>query len=413
MALGVVVALALGEVATRMFLPAPERARLSSGSGFAERLAAENAAPIRFELQGSVDDERAGGVLYFHTPTGMRMRANTHAVIENHRLGGLTVDIETNSLGQRNRELGQKERPRVLFIGDSITVQDYLPEEQTIVRLVEQLSEKTDEPLETVNAGVGAIGLANELAILMETGFATEPDVVVLNWYLNDAESSSGVEILEPSGVLAHSRLAELLLASVAGLEPNRIRRDVSTISPEMNRAWRAQLEADFPGRPGDYVTEPEAFNLRIQDLLFDWGSAFAAGAWERMSPIIEEMKRQVDAHGAKFVIVAFPVREQIDAEFLHDYPQQRLAELAERLDIPMLDLLPILRRDARANDGRYYWDWCHPSPLGSEIIANAILAFLQHGRAEGRTGSSGREIIENSPTLATRESARRSPFGP
>lgn len=375
-ALGVVVALLVGEVAVRALYPPPERARVLVDSGFSERLAAENASPADVTAEGAVDDESAGGVLYIHTPTGMRLRANTHAVIENHRLGGLTVDIRTNSLGYRNPELGQKERPRVLFLGDSITVQDYLPEEQTIVRLVQSLSEETPHPIETVNTGVGAIGTANELAILMETGFSTEPDVVVLNWYLNDVQASSGIEITTPTGLLAWSRLAELVAAAFSGFEP--IRHDMSTHSMEADAAWRAQVAAKFPSRPGHYTSSPEAFNFYLQELFFDWGSAWADGAWERMTPIIEEMKRQTDAHGAKFLIVAFPVREQIDVDFLHDYPQQRLRAVAERLGVPLLDLLPLLRDVARVTDEHLYWDWCHPSPFGSEIIAEAILEFVQ-----------------------------------
>lgn len=377
-ALGVLLALGLGEIGARLLLPAPERARVADGSGFAERLAAENARREELRVQGAVDDESAGGVLYFFTPTGMRLRANTHAVLENHRLGGGTVEISTNSLGYRNRELGEPSpgETRVLFLGDSITVQDYLPEEETIVRLVETLSRDTAEPLETINAGVGAIGVANELAILQETGLSTKPDVVVLNWYLNDVQGSAGVEIVKPTGLLAYSRLAELLFASVAGLEPNRL--DVSTVSPETDRAWREQVQRKFPPGPGHYVISPPGFNQRIQELFFDWGAAWADGAWERMAPLIEEMQRQAESHGARFLIVAFPVREQVDADFVHDYPQQKLAEIARRIDAPMLDLLPLLRAERRRTEKRLFWDWCHPSPYGSRLIAEAILEFVQ-----------------------------------
>jgi len=375
---GVLGALVVSEIAVRLFLPPPERARLTVPSGHDQRLAAENTTPEVLRLDGAVDDPAAGGRLYFQTPTGMRLRANTRAVIENHRLHGGTIEIRTNSLGYRNPELGPKQRPRVLFIGDSITVQDYLPEEETIVRLVEKLSERTDEPFETVNAGVGAIGLANELAILMETGFAAEPDIVVLNWYLNDVQASAGVETIEPTGWLAHSRLAELLLASVAGLDRNRVHRDVSVLAPETEAAWREEVARRFPPGPGDWVSEPAAFNQRIQELFFDWGSAWSDGAWRRMAPIIAEMKRQADLHGARFVIVAFPVAEQVSARFVHDYPQQRLAAVAGDLGVPMLDLLPGLRRYIRATGESPFWDWCHPSPAGSEVIAAAILEFLQ-----------------------------------
>ena len=375
--LGFVGALLLAEVAVRSVLPPPERVRIVA-SNHAERLRQENEQPTTLRGKNSVDDDSTGGHLYFHTPTGMRLRANTRAVIENHRLGGLDVEIQTNSLGYRNRELGPKERPRILFLGDSITVQDYLPEQQTIVRRVEALSAATDEPLETVNAGVGAVGLATELAILQETGFATDPDAIALNWYLNDVQASAGVELVEPEGLLAQSRLAELLLASIAGLEPNRRRSDLSTIPPEIDAQWRAELEARLPSRPGNVATDPRAFNQRVKDLVFDWGSAWADGAWTRMTPLFVEMKRQADLRGLPLFIVAFPVREQVVATRVRDYPQRRLREIADALGVPMLDLLPILRQKYRREHRPLYFDWCHPSPLGSEVIAAAILEFLQ-----------------------------------
>ena len=65
----------------------------------------------------------------------------------------------------RNREISSKTKPRVLFLGDSITFGDYLPEEETFVRRVETLSANGARPLETVNAGIGAIGLQNALSI--------------------------------------------------------------------------------------------------------------------------------------------------------------------------------------------------------------------------------------------------------
>ncbi|MBM4269996.1 MAG: hypothetical protein FJ144_25900 [Deltaproteobacteria bacterium] len=375
--IGVIGALIVAEIAVRIFLPAPESARVASDTGFRDRLSQENSNPSDMRLNRGVED---GGVLYFQTPSGMRLRANTHAVIENHHVGGRTIDLRTNSLGYRNRELGPKDpnQKRVLFLGDSITIQDYLPEEETMVRLVETKSKATDEPLETVNSGVGAIGLATELAILMETGLATDPDVVVLNWYLNDVQGSEGVETLRPTGLLAHSRLAELLFASIAGLEPERIREDQSMIPMDVDAQWRAEVAKKFPPKQGDAAFDRQAFNYRIQALFFDWGSAWSDGAWERMKPMIAEIKRQADLHGFKFLIVAFPNVDQIQAGYVHDYPQQKLKEVAGELGVPVLDLLPFLRERMPKETEVMYWDWCHPSPHGSDVISEEILKFVQ-----------------------------------
>jgi len=82
-----------------------------------------------------------------------------------------------------------------------------VPEEETFVRRIEELSRSAGEPIETINSAVPGIGLESELAILLETGVETEPDVVVLCFYLNDALPSPGVRILPVPRVLEWSRL--------------------------------------------------------------------------------------------------------------------------------------------------------------------------------------------------------------
>src|SRR4030095_3070249 len=102
--------------------------------------------------------------LYVETPTGRRLRADTHLRIENHDLSKRTIDIVTNSIGYRNREIGPKTGTRILFLGDSITFADYQPEDETFVRQIEMLARQQGENWETINAGVGAVSLATELA---------------------------------------------------------------------------------------------------------------------------------------------------------------------------------------------------------------------------------------------------------
>ncbi len=376
--LGVGAAFLVAESLARVLLAPLPRARLVVDAGDEERRALENARTETLRIPGALDQSPEGGVLYFTTPTGKRFRANTRAVIENHPLGRNTVEIRTNSLGYRNREVGPKTRPRVLFLGDSITAQDYLPEQETIVRQVERLARRKGRPLETVNAGVGAIGLANELAILLETGLSVDPDVIVLNWYLNDAEASPGVEVIEPVGWLAWSRLAEWLASQIPWIDSTRERSDLSGVSPEVEARWRQEVAARFPAGPGHWATSPAAFHARVQELVFDWGAAWSDGAWDRMRPLLHEMKRLSDEHGARFLIVAFPVREQVWTQTLHDDPQKRLAGIAREIGAPLLDLLPLLRKERKERGEPLFLDWCHPSPRGSAIIAAAILEFLE-----------------------------------
>ena len=192
------------EIGARAFLPAPtsvEIAPAAAEKGRQQRLTA-----------------RIGSLLkpprspYRETATGRRLRPNLRFTVDPDPLCGCRVEIRSNAQGFRGPELGEKQRTRVLFLGDSITMADYAPEEETWVRRVQGLSEGAAAAgrgrlLETVNAGVPGIGLGNELAILLEEGLDVEPDVVVLGWYLNDAKASAGMRVLKPPPVLAWSRL--------------------------------------------------------------------------------------------------------------------------------------------------------------------------------------------------------------
>ena len=54
-----------------------------------------------------------------------------------------------------------------------------------------------------------------------------------------------------------------------------------------------------------------------------------------------------------------------------------RLLELANELDIPLLDMLPVLRNEWHENQRSLFFDHCHHTPEGSKIIAEDIYRFL------------------------------------
>jgi hypothetical protein len=59
-------------------------------------------------------------------------------------------------------------------------------------------------------------------------------------------------------------------------------------------------------------------------------------------------------------------------SRFLYS-PVQRSGEL----DIPLLDLLPILRSQCEYPAVEMFYDQCHHTPTGNELIARAIADFL------------------------------------
>ena len=367
----------LMEGLVRLLLPPPVRVIVENSPDLDRRLAAENGAPKTLDYLGAVN------VLFEKTPTGRRLRANTTVIIKNHYLSHRTITLRTNSLGFRGPELGEKTRTRVLFLGDSITMGHYLPEEETFVSLVGSLSEAAGPPLETVNAGVGGIGLQAELAILLETGLRAHPDVVVLDFYLDDVQQSPGVRILRVPDLLDWSWLAHYAARDLPLLLAPR---DWQIDDREM-RTWLEELRRNYPAGPGDPARNPRALNALIQENYQDWGSAWTDRAWQRLEPLLTELKRQTDRHGLALLIVCFPVAPQVEARFSCDQPQRRLGEVAGRLHVPLLDLLPSLREAERRGLGPLFYDQCHHTPAGSRVVAEQLLPFIRDNSNRARPG--------------------------
>lgn len=357
----IVVGLALAEILVRIFLPVPERVRVERLPDAAAPT--EAGRPQPHPLPDTINE------LIIDTPTGRRMRAHALATIVT--FGSMT--IRTNALGYRNPEIGAKHGRRVLFLGDSIAFGQGVPEEETFIRRLEVLSRSAGEPIETINSAVPGIGLESELAIFLETGVKTEPDVVVLCFYLNDALPSPGVRILPVPRVLEWSRLALYVARSVALF---RDRPDADLDRSE-TKAWLAELRERYPAGDGDPTRDRPAFNQLVQVAYRDWGSAWTEGAWRRIDPLLAELKRNTDIRRIDLRIVCFPVADQVRAGFVTDDPQRRLRASSERLRVPFLDLLPILRQAKESSESPLFLDHCHLTSTGHALIARTLLDFL------------------------------------
>jgi hypothetical protein len=379
--LTLVVALCVAEVGARLWLEAPQTVITQVKSSNA----AKNTGDKKVSSISSHPDE---GGLYRGTKAGRRLHPNRVVTIQNHRLSKKEVLIETNSLGYRNPEIGKKTGPRFLFLGDSITFADYLNEEETFVRRVESKARNAGRSWETINAGVGAISLKNELAILVESGLGLEPDVVVLCFYLNDFQWSKGVTVLtlplwmENSWFLYHaSQIINAWLGNKDALQENY----KNTLDLD---SWQDQFRQQHALGDGFFNESREAFYKMVHDSFRDYGGAWSPGAWEHMKPLFREFKRLADNNNFQLVVVGFPIYQQVYSPFNEDYPQQQLETIMNNLGVPFLDLLPPLREKAKriSGDNTYqsnvfhsdlFFDQCHHTEQGSEFVAEQIYQFL------------------------------------
>ncbi len=322
---------------------------------------------------------------YIHTPTGRRLRPGVSGAITGHHLSRTDVGFSTNSLGYRDEEVGEKgDRDyRILVLGDSITLGDYVEADQTYPAFVERSLSEAGHPaldgrnVRVINAGVGAIDLQSEFAILMETGLSVEPDVVLVGLYLNDAYHSQVLKITRLSPTLSWSHF---LRVSSMWLDVFRDRyvyegtglRDEDAIERE-----RERFLATHPVAEGDWHSSREAFHSMIADHIGDWGYARSQDFWRKIMPILGLMKQVGDERGFRVAVLLFPVSYQVQSDLLMDNPQRGFDRYMTDLDLAHLDLLPLLRKKYQRDGVNVYYDHCHYRSDGHEYFAKPVADFL------------------------------------
>jgi len=366
------IALCICEGLTRLLLPAPQIVSVAIDPNAETRQQKERKHRLHFLLPGLPTTTH----FYVETEVGLRLRANAVVVIENHPLNGRRTILRTNSVGYRNPEIPPKDPQitRILFLGDSITFGDYLLEEETFVRRVEAKAQKQGKRWETINASIGGISLKTELSILKETGLALQPDVVVLGFYLNDFLESPIAYLGPDLFFLKHSHFLIHLSRWISGQRLRQI--DL----PEI-QTWRNRFIETKKREIGEFIdlkNEAHVFTINVARRFKDWGGTWSPAAWETMQPMFDELIRLSEQHSFKLLVVCFPVIFQVTPEAVFDFPQQQLKRVFGKFQVPVLDLLPALRNAHRRTDQPLFYDQCHHTPAGNELIADILYTFLE-----------------------------------
>ncbi len=369
--IGLLGALIVAEIAVRLVLPPrPVMTFLSPQTGEPTGTSPE---------LSSWQDPSHGGMTY-DTPTGRRLRPGLRIRVDRNPLSGNSIELRTNALGFRGPEIHPiKTEPRVLFLGDSITLSDYLNEDETFVVQTARELKRRRRPMETINAGVGSIALQDEIALLHEKGLSVRPDWVVLDFYLNDFRPSPAAKLSRLPSWLDRSELAYAFFRSLAQFRFTVTERLLYGMSVMEFKKWQAEIVDRFPPGPGDPRKDRAAFYRLVQEAANDWGSAWSPKAWEQFAVQFRNLRDTLKAKGIRLLVVAFPVRAQVEAEFVESFPQEQLAALSKSLGFPMLDLLPKLRSLEHGRESKrfpmfpIFYDHCHHTPEASRAIATWI----------------------------------------
>ena len=291
------------------------------------------------------------------------------------------AEFRINSFGFRGPEIPAQKPAgtnRILFLGDSITLGGRLPEDATFVsRVGEALGAARSTHYEVLNAGVGDVGLYEEEDTLKTQGIKVQPDVVVLCWYLNDARPPVGFpeEVVYDNILIRWFNTHPVFEKSyLAGFVYDSVRR--SLVAKHLYRDHRFEWTQAYMA--GKWATDPAEFANVVGLARYDWGDAWNEKSMKWMEEKIRGLKEFSAAKGIRLVVVAMPEHAQVYARFnspIVDRPQAELAAYARNNGIQFLNLLPLLRAESKQ---QLFYDNCHYTPHGNEVVARLIFDFLR-----------------------------------
>jgi lysophospholipase L1-like esterase len=325
---------------------------------------------VKEEGGGLLSVELDAEFLVEYTSRGRRLIPNARVLIKNHRISHRDIEMKINSLGFRGDEIPSEkgsDELRILILGDSITWASYLQEEETFVERAEEYLRQSlpGRSVEVINAGVGDVGLKEEIAILEERGLPSRPDLVVISFYLNDSRPPWGFpgELGGRGWLRRNSLLAETIYKNL------KLRNFIKE-EGEDRLAWTSAMNKM------NWAGDRDTF-LKLASLArYDWGAAWDDNSWKVIDRELDRLKELSLKHGFKVAIVSFPVAFQVYADFLENTPQEIILKKAGSRSFYYLDLLPYLREYIRDHKDIYY-DWCHPAVDTNDFIGKIIADFL------------------------------------
>lgn len=249
------------------------------------------------------------------------------------------VNIKTNSFGFRDNEYAvEKKKKRILFIGDSFTLGWGVKFDSIYSKLLEKQLASQGYEYEVINTGIGNYNSRMECELFKLKGLQFRPDIVVLMYFVNDAEPVPVISNLEYS-FISKSYLFAFLFDKI---------QKIKVLS-----------KSDFNWK--DY-----------------YGSFYREGSQTLPDnrAALNEIATICKRGGIKTLYVNIPELHQ-----LKDYPLANVTDyvrsVAEENQIPFLDLLPVIQDENPESL------WVSPEDAHANERANAIFSQAIYNRLE------------------------------
>lgn len=248
------------------------------------------------------------------------------------------VPVTINSAGWRDREHSvEKENGtvRIMMLGDSLTFGwGARPEDITSYRL-ERLLNAKEKKFEVINTGIGNANTAMEATYFMKKAYVYKPDIVVLNYFINDAEPTPR---RTENVFLEHFYSAVFIAGRFDALMRTYFGK------ADWQHYYRGLYQENEPG-------------------------------WLVAQSALKELASYCKARNIKLIVVNYPELHE-----LSPYPFQDITNLVaskvKALSIPFLDLLPAVENQAPQSLWVTKTD-SHPNGKAAGLYADSIMRAL------------------------------------
>lgn len=225
---------------------------------------------------------------------------------------------------------------RILALGDSVTMGLFVEDRAAIwTEVLERRLTAAGHAVEVINFGVSGYNTGQEVALLEDRGLRLSPDLVVLQYSLNDVEEVNG-------GIVARLRELEEEGAAV----------DRNLLQPWLSRSALYRLVAARRLAP--------ARDRALADLASDT----VAESFRRLASLASD-------HGFAVFVAVFPeFRRYREEDRSH---HERLRELSTAHGFSHLDLYRAFAECAARLGPEVAVNVSHPSAAGHECAGNAL----------------------------------------
>jgi len=221
---------------------------------------------------------------------------------------------------------------RIVFLGDSVTFGWNLSRAYSYPAMTERLLTEQGREVEVFNVALPGWSTRQQRIAYRRIVRKYHPDHVLLALCLNDVAEMLN-NLSRPHPILAvafrHSNLLRALL-----------------------RAPEREI-----GRVEELFLLPEPARVRR--------------GWAMTLEEIRALAAEVQEDGARFTLLVFPFRFQVEEGAPSPLPQRRVAQFSHENEIHHLDLLPALRSLGVAA----FIDYDHLSPQGARLVARTLVA--------------------------------------